>query len=136
MAGQAKQCRDCPPGSKRKIKAAGRCATHHREVTAQRRAAAHEKRVQQVYGLMPGEYEQILAFQGGRCYICRRATGKTRKLSVDHDHATGYVRGLLCRPCNTMLGKGRDATDFFQRAIDYLLRPPAQAMGLWRKGPS
>ncbi|MDF3280889.1 endonuclease VII domain-containing protein [Gordonia sp. N1V] len=79
-----------------------------------------ENRATKVYGLLPGEYERLYLAQGGRCYACRRATGKTRRLSVDHDHRTGEVRGLLCRPCNTLLGRARDAVEFFQRFIDYL----------------
>lgn len=63
--------------------------------------------------------------------MCRRANGRTRRLSVDHDHITGQVRGLLCRPCNTILGHARDAIRFFERAIDYLTDPPA--MRLWGK---
>ncbi|PRH79344.1 endonuclease VII [Streptomyces solincola] len=93
-----------------------------------RRVAAHEKRVQRTYGLDPGEYDRLHAFQGGLCALCRRATGATRKLSVDHDHATGEVRGLLCRPCNNTLGHARDAVAFFARGIDYLNDPPARQM--------
>jgi len=87
-----------------------------------------------VYGLASGEYDQIKAAQGGKCFICQRATGAARALAVDHDHATGFVRGLLCGVCNKMLGHSRDDIEFFERAIDYLNNPPAQAMGLYRKG--
>jgi hypothetical protein len=65
--------------------------------------------------------------QGGRCYICQRATGARRRLAVDHNHATGEVRGLLCKPCNRdVLGHLRDNTEALQRAIDYLTNPPAR----------
>lgn len=90
-----------------------------------RKAAAHEKRVQDTYGLAPGDYERLYALQGERCYICQRANGRSRKLSVDHDHKTGKVRGLLCRPCNSMLGHGRDNPTMFYRAAEYLRFPPA-----------
>lgn len=106
----------------------GRCRTHWRKESLRRKAANHEKRVQQVYGLGPGEYGKLYEFQGGHCALCRRATGASRKLSVDHDHATGDVRGLLCRPCNTMLGHARDRTDFFERAAAYLIAPPLYRM--------
>lgn len=83
-----------------------------------------------VYGLLAGEYEALYDDQGGRCAICHRATGKSRRLSVDHDHAVGdgrdAVRGLLCRPCNDVLGHARDDPAFFERAIDYLKFPPAK----------
>ncbi len=81
-------------------------------------------------------YQTLYSYQGGTCAVCRRATGKSKKLSVDHDHACcdGPVscgkccRGLLCGICNKMLGAARDSVDFFQRAIDYLEHPPYQEM--------
>jgi hypothetical protein len=105
-----------------------RCTTHWREEVKRRKAANHEKRVQETYGLEKGEYAQLYTFQGGLCALCRRATGASRRLSVDHDHATGAVRGLLCRPCNTLLGHARDAIAFFQRCINYLAKSPYSRM--------
>ncbi len=105
-----------------------RCATHWRVEKNRRKQAAHEKRVQNVYGLGDGDYGVIYKGQGGRCAICQRATGATRKLSVDHDHKTGEVRGLLCRPCNNLLGHARDDTEFFERAKQYLINPPARVI--------
>lgn len=102
-----------------------RCATHWRNVQKERKSTAHENRVQQVYRLAPGDYERLYQAQTGVCAICKRATGKTRRLSVDHDHVTGKVRGLLCRPCNNMLGHARDSYMFFYRAANYLNSPPA-----------
>lgn len=87
------------------------------------------------YNLSPEEYWLIYESQGGVCYICRRATGKTRRLCVDHDHKTGFVRGLLCNRDNKLLGWARDAVDFFQRCIDYLTNPPAFAVIGKRKVP-
>lgn len=81
--------------------------------------------VERVYGLKPGQYATIYDFQGGKCYICQRATGASKKLAVDHDHETGYVRGLLCGNCNKLLGHARDDREFFKRAWTYLDNPPA-----------
>lgn len=107
-----------------------RCATHHREVTETRKKARHAVYVGRVYGLEPGDYDTLYEAQGGRCALCRRATGASRKLSVDHDHKTGLVRGELCMKCNDLLGHARDDVEFFRRAIDYLLHPPAlQVLG-------
>lgn len=82
-------------------------------------------RVQKVYGLEPGEYEALYELQGGRCAIrdCP-ATGKSRRLSVDHDHKTGNVRGLLCRPHNDMFGLVKDDINILMSMIAYLLHPP------------
>lgn len=134
-----KYCKDCladlAAGRVRKLpkrmvvpESGTRCMTHWRAEKLRRKAAAHEKRVQNTYGLEAGEYAQLYEFQGGRCALCRRATGASRRLSVDHDHATGLVRGLLCRPCNTFLGHARDKITFFRRCIRYLVTTPYSLM--------
>lgn len=102
--------------------------THHREVVKARKAANHEKRVQETYGLLSGEYAQLYQYQQGRCALCRRATGASKKLAVDHDHASGEVRGLACGPCNRILGHARDNPEYFGRAIAYLKIPPYARM--------
>lgn len=106
-------------------KSGGRCATHWRVEKRRRKAANHERTVQKTYGLGEGDYDRLYVAQGGVCAICRRATGASRRLSVDHDHKTGAVRGLLCRTCNNMLGHARDTDTLLYRAIEYLSHPPA-----------
>jgi hypothetical protein len=86
----------------------------------------HEAYVLKTYGLKAGEYQALYEAQGGKCFICTRATGAARKLAVDHDHKTGYVRGLLCKPCNSLLAHIRDDTQTLHRTIEYLVNPPAQ----------
>lgn len=103
-----------------------RCATHWREEKKRRKAAAHENYVGKTYGLAPGDYQRLYEAQLKTCAICLRATGKTKRLAVDHDHATDEVRGLLCGPCNSMLAHARDSDMFFYRAAGYLQNPPAQ----------
>jgi hypothetical protein len=102
-----------------------RCTTHHRIAVAAAKARAHDRHVAKTYGLAPGAYELLHAYQGGRCAICQKATGKARRLAVDHDHQTGEVRGLLCKPCNYVL-LGRYGADALARAIAYLADPPAR----------
>jgi hypothetical protein len=53
-------------------------------------------------GVTDDEYARLLAAQGGHCALCPNVP-KTRRLHVDHDHATGRVRGLLCYRCNRAL---------------------------------
>src|SRR5882724_3458295 len=65
------------------------------------------------YGLTVAEYDLLLTTQDGKCAICHRAEwkrqhGKLRRLSVDHDHATGRRRALLCHRCNGLLGHAED----------------------------
>lgn len=51
------------------------------------------------FGISTEIYEKMLEEQGGVCDICKRPP-KNNRLSVDHDHDTGAIRGLLCPPCN------------------------------------
>lgn len=119
-------CKDCPEGSKRPAPHAGpRCATHHKDVLKARREAAHARSIYERYGLTKEQYEALYEAQGGVCYICQRATGKRKKLAVDHDHKTGYVRGLLCSPCNNILAHIRDDLDAAWRIRHYLVNPIA-----------
>lgn len=73
------------------------------------------------YGLSSNDFDLLLADQGGGCAICGslRSLGNG-SLHVDHDHVTGKVRGILCQPCNTGLGKFRDRQDLLLRAVSYL----------------
>lgn len=122
------RCKDCIRDGVQTIRPATnpgpRCVTHWRDEKKRRTKAAHDKKVQATYGLAPGEYDVLYAWQRGRCAICRVATGRTRRLSVDHDHATGLVRGLICRPCNDALGQARDKPEYFDRAAAYLRDHP------------
>lgn len=72
------------------------------------------------YGLLPGQFDQLMADQDGKCAICRQTCPRQMELSVDHDHATGKVRGLLCQNCNAALGMFKDDPALLSRAIDYL----------------
>lgn len=133
-----KPCKDCaadwngntpPPRYWRPAPNPGpRCSTHWRTEVNRRKAATHDKRVQATYGLEPGEYDRLYEFQGGRCALCRRARGMAKKLAVDHDHATGAPRGLLCSVCNRLLGHARDQIGFFRRCIVYLYTTPYERM--------
>ncbi len=89
-----------------------------------RSKATHEARVQATYGLGPGEYDILLAAQGGACAICKQ-TRKTR-LDVDHCHKTGLVRGLCCARCNRrVLPFTGDDPQVLRNAADYLENFPA-----------
>lgn len=81
----------------------------------------HEKYVIRMYKLLPGQYAEMLAAQDGRCAICMRLV-KTRRLAVDHDHATGLIRGaLLCSICNHYLGRFEFDPIVAYNAAQYLL---------------
>lgn len=59
------------------------------------------------YGLTPADYDEMVETQNGRCMICNTDQPGTESgyWPVDHDHATGRVRALLCSACNAGLGQ-------------------------------
>lgn len=100
----------------------GRVCSFCRKTT--RRAASHEARVTNTYGLGPGEFQALMDYQGGVCAICRQP--RRYRLDVDHDHKTGMVRGLTCRLCNRRILPGaKDNPEVLRNAASYLEDPPA-----------
>lgn len=82
------------------------------------------------YGISRERFESLLAYQNNKCAICGSeysfiAGRRKGALAVDHDHATGAIRGLLCVSCNRAVGYLGDYEDGVQRALDYLRNPPA-----------
>lgn len=84
---------------------------------ARDREAQRKQRFKKVYGISLADYDVMLAQQGGACAICKISGAK---LCVDHCHATGKVRGLLCAKCNSALGFCNDDPNHFLAAIAYL----------------
>jgi hypothetical protein len=82
--------------------------------------------LKRTYGLTIEQHAALLSAQGHRCGICGsddpgiRTKGKVHRWHVDHDHATGKVRGLLCGSCNIGLGSFFDNTVALRNAVVYL----------------
>ena len=79
------------------------------------------------FGITLADYDAMLLSQDYKCAICltedpRGHGQKNKRFHVDHDHATGEVRGLLCHDCNVGLGHFKDRTDIMKDAIHYLDR--------------
>jgi len=94
--------------------------------TASDRTHEWRKQSLKAYGMTVAEYDEMLVKQGGKCAVCVRPERKQRgdqilRLSVDHDHDTGEVRGLLCSTCNTGLGQFRDDPDLLISAAAYIM---------------
>ncbi len=82
-------------------------------------------RLKRKYGITLAEYGTMLEAQCGVCAICGLPETETNSigtkwLSVDHDHKTNKVRGLLCGKCNQALGCFKDNKDIMLSAILYL----------------
>ncbi len=74
------------------------------------------------YGLTLDIVDDMLRCQNGQCLICLDELTEER-LTVDHDHETGYIRGLLCRHCNQGLGQFKDNAQVVRKAAMYLDTP-------------
>lgn len=81
--------------------------------------------IRRKYGITLEQYNKLLISQDNGCAICGRAEEPDgRRLAIDHDHATGNVRGILCNNCNNGLGSFSDNIEQIIKAIDYLKNPP------------
>lgn len=118
------------------------------ERARKRAETARRYHLKALHAMTPEQYNELLEFQGGTCFICQRAKGTKgagRSLAVDHDHAIAREacahepvqscsdcwRGLLCQRCNGIFAHLRDDPMAFERALDYLKQPPARR--LWQR---
>ncbi|MGA4726280.1 endonuclease VII domain-containing protein [Micromonospora taraxaci] len=120
-----------------------RCAMCRAKLRARPRpvhdpAATRRAYLRQKYGITVEEYDALREAQSHQCAICGTheddiqvpRVGRPRKdgtpaaeaakLVVDHCHASGRVRGLLCNGCNSAIGHFRDSTEVMRAAIRYL----------------
>ncbi len=86
-----------------------------------------DSKMKSFYGIGLDRYNELVLEQNNKCAICRNEetikdnrTGLIKKLSVDHCHDTGIIRGLLCNNCNRAMGLFRDDPDILRKAILYL----------------
>lgn len=77
---------------------------------------ANFRRLLVQYNLTIEQWDEMVLNQGGMCAIC----DQDAVLVVDHDHATGKVRQLLCNGCNAALGFLKDSPDRATKAAEYL----------------
>ena len=81
----------------------------------------HNAYLMRKYGISLEDYNQMFSMQQGCCAICGvHQSEQEHRLHVDHDHATGRVRGLLCNNCNRGIGHLKDSPDILHSAIAYL----------------
>ena len=94
---------------------------------------AESRRLQYNYGITLDDYHAKEREQGCRCAMCglaevvRGRHGATKKLAVDHDHADGRVRDLLCDRCNRTVGVVETSRAGMEQLTAYLLK-----WGIWR----
>jgi hypothetical protein len=82
-----------------------------------------DRYLRKAYGVDHVAYDELFRRQKGKCAICGTRTainGASHELFVDHDHATGMIRGLLCMQCNRGVGSFRDNPALLRSAAEYL----------------
>ncbi|GGU54675.1 endonuclease domain-containing protein [Streptomyces lavendofoliae] len=85
-----------------------------------------DQSLRRLYGITIDQYRAKEAEQQGRCGLCRCIPQTDRRMHVDHDHATGKLRDLLCHHCNLLLGNAQDSVERLRQAIAYLDRHGGQ----------
>ena len=80
-------------------------------------------RIKSVYNLTPEQTKAMFDRQRGSCAICFKPldfNNPKGSWAIDHNHATGKVRGILCYNCNRGLGAFFDNQDILSRAALYV----------------
>lgn len=112
-----------------------RCLTHHRAKKRATRLAAHARHVEADFEITGDDYWWLYECQGGRCLICQRSRGLSRRLGVDHEHhlcdthppdkgCPKCIRALLCVFCNDVIGRLDEKA--LVRAFIVLTQAPAR----------
>ena len=89
------------------------------------KAVNRKHRLKREYNMTVKEYSTMLQQQNGVCAICGKSETHTNQggvmpLSIDHNHKTGKVRGLLCARCNITLGFVKDNKNLLLKLAIYL----------------
>ncbi len=125
---KALKCKDCGVVRKTVHRPGPRCVTCMKVFKEERKEKDWGRRILRTYGITPKQYWDLYEKQGGVCAVCQRATGKAKRLAVDHDHQTGIVRGLLCGPCNKdVVGRVYDEETAL-RLVAYFCNPPSRRL--------
>jgi len=118
----SRRCQSCRSASLRDYcKRTG----YHGKRYARVKKEERERHLIRKYGVSLADYDRMFAEQDGQCAICSRT--QKRAFDVDHSHATGIVRGLLCTSCNRMVGHAHDDASRLRKAADYLEAVPQVA---------
>jgi len=125
--GRATCCKVCRKASKRKYNRteAGKRTTRANTKNYYMKNGGTKFRaglnLKYLYGITPADFDRMFAEQKGCCAICGKHQSELKRaLSVDHDHKTKVIRGLLCNNCNLAIGKLQDSSVLLRKAADYL----------------
>jgi Recombination endonuclease VII len=113
--------RQIPENAQKGRDAAKKWAQDNPELKKAKLKAWHADNKGRMYGLRPGEFDEMVKAQGGLCAICGEPpSGKRDILMIDHCHDENRVRQLLCHRCNSGLGLFRDNSELLEAAARYI----------------
>lgn len=115
--GLCEECYRADWKEKNRLKHNRRAKAYVRDNYEELKPGYRERQLKRDYGLSAFDYLLLVQGQASRCAICDQHMASPH---VDHDHATGAVRGLLCSPCNTGIGLLKDDPDRCRSAARYL----------------
>ena len=79
-----------------------------------------DQNMRRLYDISLDTYNKMFTEQKGCCACCgRHQTEFTRALAIDHNHATGEVRALLCTHCNTAYGSLNENEERINQLLQY-----------------
>lgn len=114
-------CKKCVSTFKKDTYDPVKSSIYHKEKYRSNPDKERNRQLIKNFGITLDDYDKMFNKQEGRCKICNRHRIEFNKaLAVDHCHATGIIRGLLCRDCNTGLGLFDDNTETLKKAVNYL----------------
>lgn len=92
--------------------------------TSEAKAATFIRNLWRNYKLSPDQFNSMWESQKGKCGICQVEMAPRGRdphaVSVDHNHQTGEIRGLLCQACNRGIGNLKDCPAVLEAAANYL----------------
>lgn len=104
-----------------------RCSDSKAWIAANKSSVADtgwKRKIRTKYGLSTADYYLLLLRQNNRCAICNDKCLNRKHFDVDHDHATGRIRGLLCRNCNNAVGLFHNAGVVMSAGLYLCSLPP------------
>lgn len=120
-------CRNCHNTMQREKYSKDPMAKVKRQIRAGRRKdkdplVQRRAELKRLYSITLEDYVKLFSKQNGVCAICFEECKTRKSLSVDHNHVTGKVRGLLCNRCNRAIGMFNDDPAILERAKKYIIK--------------
>jgi hypothetical protein len=115
-------CIDCRNAHRRQLRKDNKETIFQKENTPEYKEKSKAAFIKRRYDLTIDQFQQLEIKQNNCCAICNKPEKHKykKKLSIDHNHVTGKVRGLLCHSCNVVLGLIKEDLGILESIKQYL----------------